>query len=121
MTCPQLQMTLTMRISPLPSKTRTSQRAVIHHPRIRVSSHTRPPQPLSQGPGRGLWEALQGQKAVCEGQGQWCGGVVALRLCVTVVGGSCVGGDEDDNVIVLVEVLVKVWVLVMLVGRDGIT
>lgn len=46
---------------------------------------------------------------------------MALRLCVTVAGGSCVGGNEDDNVIVLVEVLVKVWVLVMLVGRDGIT
>lgn len=50
--------------------------------------HTSPPQPLSQGPGRGLWEALQGQRAVCEGQGQWCGGVVASRLCVTVVGGQ---------------------------------
>ena len=42
------------------------------------------------------------------------------RLCVIVVRGSCVGDDEEDDVIVLVEVLVKVWVSVMLVDWDGI-
>lgn len=42
------------------------------------------------------------------------------RLCVTVAGGSWVGDDEEDNVIVLVEVLVKLWVSVVLVDWDGI-
>lgn len=35
-------------------------------------------------------------------------------------GGSWVGDDEEDNVIVLVEVLVKLWVSVVLVDWDGI-
>lgn len=120
MTCPQLQMTLTMRTSPLPSKTRTGQRAVIHHPRIRVSSRSPPPNPYHTALGEVCGRALQGQRTVCEGQSQWCGGVVVSRLCVIVVGGSCVGDDEEDDVIVLVEVLVKVWVSVMLVDWDGI-
>lgn len=42
------------------------------------------------------------------------------RLFVTVAGGSWVGDDEEDNVIVLVEVLVKLWVSVVLVDWDGI-
>lgn len=120
MTCPQLQMTLTMRTSPLPSKTRTSQRAVIHHPRTRVSSRPLPPSPYHTALGEVCGRALQGQRAVCEAQGQWCGGVVVSRLCVTVAGGSWVGDDEEDNVIVLVEVLVKLWVSVVLVDWDGI-
>lgn len=32
---------------------------------------------------------------------------------MTVVGGSFVAGDDDRGVIVLMEVLVKVWVTVM--------
>ena len=39
---------------------------------------------------------------------------------MTVAGGSWVGDDEEDNVIVLVEVLVKLWVSVVLVDWDGI-
>ena len=42
------------------------------------------------------------------------------RLFVTVAGGSWVGDDEEDNVIVLEEVLVKLWVSVVLVDWDGI-
>ena len=47
-----------------------------------------------------------------------CGGVEAL--CDSGGGGSCVGDDEEYDVTVLVEVLVKVWVSVMLVDWDGI-
>lgn len=79
LTCPQVQMTLPMRISP--SKPSTSQRAVIHHPRIRVSS--RPLAHITQP-----WEGpTGGTRGRVWRPGPMVWGVVASRLVCDSGGG----------------------------------